>query len=42
MKTDLNYSDVDVLTTTEEKELTLSKNSTSIIFQIRLKTGNSF
>lgn len=28
------YSDVDVLSTTEERELTLSKNATSIIFQM--------
>ena len=35
MKIDLNsYSDVDVVVTTEDKEMTLSKDSTSIIFQI--------
>ena len=35
MKIDLkNYSDVNVETTTEEKELTLSKDSASIIFQM--------
>lgn len=35
MKYDVtNYSDVDVLTTTEEKELTLSKDSTSLIFKM--------